>query len=340
MKQLLFILSLFSFQLSAQTVEWANIASGTEASFRGLSVVDDQVAWLGGTKGTVGYTTDGGKTWTFHQLQGYEKLDFRAVYAFSEKKVVIANAGSPAFILLTTDGGTHWQEIYRNDHADAFIDGTDFWNDQEGMMYGDPIEGRMLLLHTKDGGKTWTEISQEARPKLEAGEASFAASNTGLRCLKGNKAIIATGGVVSRLWISDDKGQHWTALKTPIIQGGKMTGIFSSAFQNDGKGIIVGGDYERDTLKVDHVFYTFDFGKTWTAPEKPTRGIRECVEYLDKNIAVATGQRGADVTYDGGVTWSPLSDEKYFDVVRKARKGKLIIIAGGKGKVGVLQVKK
>lgn len=332
------IFFLLASQLNAQTVKWTNVTSGTDASFRGLSVVNNRIAWLGGSKGTVGYTIDGGTTWQFNQLKGYEKLDFRSIYAFSEKKVVIANAGSPAFILLTTDGGINWKEVYRDEHPDAFIDGADFWNAKEGMMYGDPIDGRMLILRTKDGGITWEKLPAEKCPRLDEGEASFAASNTGIRCLKNNKVIITTGGATSRLWVSEDKGEHWEIRKTPIIQGGKMTGIFSAAFQENGKGIIVGGDYERDTLKVDHVFMTNDFGKNWSAPLQPTRGIRECVEYLTENIAVATGQRGADVTYDGGRTWTPLSDEKYFDVVRKARKGELVVIAGGKGKVGVLTI--
>lgn len=338
MKQLIYLLLAFTVQVNAQTIEWINVVSGTEASFRGLSVVDRKTAWLGGTKGTVGVTTDGGHHWTFQQLRGYEQLDFRSIYAFSDKKVVISNAGSPAYILLTTDGGKNWKEVYRNDHADAFIDGADFWNEKEGIMYGDPIDGRMLVLVTKDGGNTWQQLPAELSPQLEKGEASFAASNTGARCLKDGKVIIATGGAVSRLWMSY-KGQDWQVMQAPIIQGGKMTGIFSAAFRDDGRGIIVGGDYERDTLKENHVFYTKDFGKTWIAPTTPTRGIRECVEYLDENIAVATGQRGADVTYDGGNTWRPLSDEKYFDVVRKSREGNLVIIAGGKGKVGILRVR-
>jgi photosystem II stability/assembly factor-like uncharacterized protein len=339
MKNLLFLFLFSACQLMAQQVEFVPVVSGTEASFRGLSVVDDNVAWLGGTKGTVGCTKDGGKTWTFNQVKGYEQVDFRSIYAFNENKVVIANAGSPAYILLTVDGGQHWKEVYRNDHADAFIDGTDFWNEREGMMYGDPINGRMLLVRTTDGGETWRVLDENSSPKLDTGEASFAASNTGLRCIGKNKAIIATGGVVSRLWISDDKGQHWQPLKAPIIQGGKMTGIFSAAYLPDGSGIIVGGDYERDTLKVDHVFYTRDFGKTWSVPQTATRGIRECVEYLDKNILIATGQRGADISYDGGKNWKPLFDDKYYDVVRKARKGKLVIIAGGRGRLGILKIR-
>jgi hypothetical protein len=33
----------------------------TDADFRGLSAASDMVAWVSGTKGTFGRTTDGGK---------------------------------------------------------------------------------------------------------------------------------------------------------------------------------------------------------------------------------------------------------------------------------------
>jgi len=335
----LIVLLFISHNIFSQTVEWVEVPSATTASFRALSVVNDKVAWLGGSKGTVGFTSDGGKTWTFSTVPDFATVDFRSVYAFDEKNVIIANAGSPGYILKTTDGGQQWKVVYKNDHKDAFFDGTDFWNAKEGMVYGDPIDGRMLIVQTTDGGNTWKELAASSRPELKEGEASFAASNTGIRCLPKNKVVIATGGKTSRLWISEDKGMHWKASDAPIIQGEQMTGIYSVAFRDGKKGIIVGGDYNRDTLKTDHIFLTSDFGKTWKAPSVPTRGIRECVEYITDKVVIATGQRGSDFSVDGGVTWKMLSDEKYFDVVRKARKGSLIIIAGGKGKVGILKIK-
>jgi photosystem II stability/assembly factor-like uncharacterized protein len=123
-----------------------------EVSTRGLSAVDDRVAWVGGSKGWVGHTSDGGSTWKTLQVKGFETSDFRSVYAFGAERAIIANAGSPANILITKDAGQTWKVIYTDTHADAFIDGVDFWNDTEGLMYGDPIDGRMLLIKTTDGG--------------------------------------------------------------------------------------------------------------------------------------------------------------------------------------------
>lgn len=336
---LLFGLGLISLCAGAQSLQWIPIDTGTDANFRGLSVVDDSVAWASGSNGWVGRTVNGGRTWAFKQVKGLEQVDFRSLYAFDAQTAVIANAGSPAYILRTTNGGMTWTTVYQNNDQEAFIDGVDFWNSREGMMYGDPIGGRMLLLRTTDGGMTWKEMPESSRPMLKEGEASFAASGTGIRCLGRGKLIIATGGKVSRVWTSDDKGAHWNFLEPPVIQGRTMTGIFSIAFLNATTGVIAGGDYERDTLVTDHIFYTRDGGKTWQRPVVPTRGIRECVEYIRENMLIATGKQGSDVSYDGGVHWQLLSDERLYDVVRKARKGSLLLIAGGKGRLSILKAR-
>src|SRR6185295_14311523 len=97
-----------------------------------------------------------------------------------------------------------------------------------------------------------------------------------------------------------------------------------------------GGDYKKDTLKSDHIFYTKNNGKTWQAPISPTRGYRECVEYINQKTVIATGPYGTDISYDGGIKWAPMSDEQLYHVVRKSRQGNLVIIAGGDGKISLL----
>ena len=304
-----------------------------DTHFRGLSVVDDNVAWVSGTKGWVGVTIDGGKTWSFNQIKDFGKFDFRTLYGFNGETAIAANAGSPASVLRTTDGGKTWKVIYKNEHKDAFFDGVDFWNDKEGIIYGDPIDSKMLLLKTTDGGVTWKEFPEGSRPVLSEGEASFAASGTGIRCVVPDKIIITTGGKASRVFVSEDKGNSWKTLQPPVLQGGTMTGMYSVAFLNAKDGIVVGGDYERDSLAVNHIFYTNDSGKTWHAPVKPTRGLRECIEYISPTELISTGLPGSDYSTDGGKTWLPLSDERNIYVVRKARRGSLILMCGASGKL-------
>ncbi|HPM29449.1 MAG TPA: YCF48-related protein [Chryseolinea sp.] len=336
MKKIILLFTVIVHFSFGQELKWTSIPLNVKTSIRGMSVVNDSVAWISGSGGYVARTLNGGIGWTQKLIPGFEKSEFRSLYAFSATSAIVANSGSPSNILITNDGGLNWQNVYSNEHKDAFFDGIDFWNDKEGIIYGDPIDGKMLLLRTKDGGQHWEEIKES--PKLEEGEASFAASGTGIRCLKKNRLVIATGGKVTRLWNSNDKGLHWSFIPSPIIHGESTTGIFSFSFWNEKKASLVGGDYLKDSLTIDHNFYTLDGGKHWIRPTSPTRGYRECVEYLNETLMIATGPGGTDVSNDGGFTWAPLSDEKSFHVVRKARTGSLVILAGN-SKVAILKMK-
>jgi len=133
-KSVLFILfCIATHVVPAQVYQWKNISVDINSSFRALSVVDNHVAWVGGSKGWIGRTSDGGQTWSFKQVNNFETLDFRSVYAFDSLTAVIANAGSPAFIFRTTDGGKNWSQVYKNENKAAFIDGEREKHDQDAF---------------------------------------------------------------------------------------------------------------------------------------------------------------------------------------------------------------
>jgi photosystem II stability/assembly factor-like uncharacterized protein len=335
MKFLLFIF-LFTTQVAAAQVRWHCTDTKTNASFRGLSVVNDTTAWVSGSKGWVGTSTDGGYNWTMQQVKGFEQCDFRSLYAFDRHTAVIANAGSPAYILRTTDAGSHWKMVYKNEDTAAFIDGIGFWNDREGIIFGDPVNGKPMVLRTADGGETWQELPEDSRPEMEKDEAAFAASGTTLLCLPHHTAMIATGGKTARLLVSRDMGDHWTATTTPMLHGQSTTGIFTMAFSGR-HGVIAGGDYKIDSLTKDHVFYTTNNGKSWIKPVTTTGGYRECAVYTDKHTLLAIGPAGADISTDNGKHWKPCACEKQLHTMRKSRNGNIVIAAGGGGKIFVLE---
>jgi photosystem II stability/assembly factor-like uncharacterized protein len=103
-----------------------------KTSFRGLSVVDDQTIWVSGSRGTIARSTDGGKTFGYQQLKGYEKSDFRDIEAFDDKRAIIMSSGTPALILKTTDGGQSWKEVFRQNDSAYFLDAMDFWDEKQG----------------------------------------------------------------------------------------------------------------------------------------------------------------------------------------------------------------
>ena len=50
-----------------------------------------------------------------------------------------------------------------------------------GIAFGDPIDGRLTILTTVDGGISWQEAPESSRPEVLPGEYAFAASGTCLR---------------------------------------------------------------------------------------------------------------------------------------------------------------
>jgi photosystem II stability/assembly factor-like uncharacterized protein len=145
--------------------------------------------------------------------------------------------------------------------------------------------------------------------------------------------LIATGGRVSRIWFSENEGQSWKNLSVPILQGKASEGIFSVAVHNK-TWMVVGGDYLADTLRKQHISFSGNEGRNWTFPKEPTLGYRESVEFIKENIWLSTGPSGTEQTLNGGVTWQSISKIRGFHVLRKARKGKTVFLAGGKGLLG------
>ena len=114
--------ALSAFALTAQSLpKLEMVAAPRDLTFWAISAVDENVAWVAANHGTIGRTLDGGKHWSFNQVKGSEALEFRSVYAFDANIAIIANVGSPAFVLRTTDGGMNWSTVYKNDAPDASL---------------------------------------------------------------------------------------------------------------------------------------------------------------------------------------------------------------------------
>jgi len=325
----IFTMILLASNLSAQSIEL--LQKGKPTSIRGLSVVNDNTAWVSGSRGTIAITNDGGKTWDWKQVKGFEKSDFRDIEAFSAKEAIIMSSGAPALILKTTDGGENWQVKYKNTDTAYFFDAMDFVGKKHGLVLGDPIKGKFVLMETNDGGETWNPFKNP--PDALPGEAAFAASGT---CLKISKDLITivTGGSVARLIEGSFQKPSWLYDYLPIIQGKNSQGAFSeSSF------IFVGGDYANDKSTEGTAAY-FDPNlvsiKTGYELSHKSPGYQSCVEEIPSGNYLSTGTSGSNISNDGGRTWSKIDDVSY-NVCRKAKKGKLVLLAGDGGKIGIFK---
>ena len=316
-----------SFALHAQTVKLLN--SGSKASLRGLSVVTENIVWVSGSAGTVGRSVDGGKNWTWMTVKGFEKTDFRDIEAFDSTTAIIMGIADPAYILKTTNSGQNWKVVFKDTTKGMFLDAMEFWNEQSGIVIGDPIGDKIFIARTFNGGENWRSIPAANIPTADKGEAFFASSGTNVRMLNNAEAVFVSGGLLARLFIRDKK------IDLPILQGKESTGANSVAVKNKKCLIVVGGDFNAKDDTTKNCVITMDGGKTFTEPVIGPHGYRSCVEYLGKKSWVSCGLNGVDYSNDEGLHWSWISKDS-FHTVRKAKKGKAVYLSGGGGRIGKL----
>ncbi len=300
---------------SPYEVHWQTQQSGLTSSFRGLSAVSEKIAWVSGTKGSYARTIDGGQTWLADSVAGATNLDFRDVQAFDANLAYLMSAGPGELsrIYKTTDGGKSWRLQHTNKIPEGFYDGMAFWDVDNGVLIGDPVNGHLFIMLTSDGGKTWQPMPPESSPAVVTGEYGFAASGTGIAVYGKNQIWIATGGAIARVFSSSDRGKTWNIANTPLVSGNQSSGIFSIAFRDLMHGVVVGGNYQQPNEAKGNAAITNDGGKTWELIKNPASvEYRSCVAYVPSlSMLVAVGPSGSDYSADGGHTWMQFSNEGY-----------------------------
>jgi photosystem II stability/assembly factor-like uncharacterized protein len=159
----------------------------------------DAVQAIGGTgtvwaagKGTILTTSDGGRTWArvWRGIQDLHQVDF-----------VSASTGwvlGDGILLGTVDGGQHWRELGQPRQGPLrrvhFASRTEGWGVAGGTAQpGDGPQGATTLVHTTDGGRTWSALAAPAPPQ----SVCFTAPNDGW---------LASG---RSAWRSTDGGRGW-----------------------------------------------------------------------------------------------------------------------------------
>jgi photosystem II stability/assembly factor-like uncharacterized protein len=167
---------------------------------------------------------------------------------------------------------------------------------------------------------------------------------------------IGTGAAArSRVLHSADGGRTWSIADTPLASGAS-SGIFSIAFRDARHGVVVGGDYRKESEAIDNVAVTSDGGITWTlsrrtgsgtrdpgsaepgGPAGPTAGglsgFRSVVAHVPGKPGswIAVGPSGTDISTDDGRSWTKI-DSPGFHTFGFARGRAIGWGAGEKGSI-------
>ena len=315
---------------------WTMQTSGVTARLRGVSAVNNRVAWASGSGSTVLRTEDGGSSWKKITVTS-DTLDFRDIDAIDEQTAYVLSIGNGAAsrIYKTIDGGATWTLQFRNDDPKRFLDAMSFWDADHGIVIGDSIDRRFDILLTSNGGKNWTRVLPDIPPPALENEGAFAASGTNIAVYGKKYAWIGLGAAArGRVLYTSDAGRHWKVFETPI-KSGQSSGIFSIAFRDQRHGIIVGGDYQKEKEAIDNLAITSDGGETWKLV-KGLSGFRSVVAYLPgTHSLIALGPAGGDYSTDDGHSWTRMEGPGV-DTFSFARGQRFGWGAGARGIIGRL----
>ncbi|MHB1147694.1 MAG: sialidase family protein [Lutibacter sp.] len=291
------------------SIEKFNIDS---ASIRAIEIVNDSSVVYASSNGIIGILTGNGK------FVGTKKIitdtivpHFRAI-AYTKEAVFALSVENPA--LLYRYKNNEVELVYKEVHEKVFYDCMKFFDELNGIAIGDPTSDCLSVLITRDGGNSWGKMDCKNLPKIEAGEAAFAASNTNI-AIVGENAWIVTGGLKSRVFHTPDMGLTWKVYDTPIVQGKNSTGIYSVDFYNEKQGIICGGDYTDMHGNYANKAITFNGGKSWEVVSENTEPkYVSCVQYVPNTQGkevFAVSDNGVFYSKSSGRTWEKVSDEGF-----------------------------
>lgn len=286
-------------------------------SIRAIEVTQENTLWFAGSNGRYGRIIDEKIEIDSISHEGTYP-QFRSI-AYNGNYIFLLSIENPALLYKIDPTKPLGQPelVYKESDPKVFYDSLAFFDHDKGLAMGDPTEDCLSIIKTSDGGNTWTKMTCDELPKVTQGEAAFAASNTNI-AINAPRAWIATGGSKARVFYSQDYGATWATTETPLVQGEKMTGIFTIDFYDSQKGIIMGGNWEDKKNGEASKAISNDGGLTWNLiGQDALPGYISCVQYLpdgDGNHIMAVSTEGIFYSKDAGLHWKMVEEKGYYSI--------------------------
>jgi photosystem II stability/assembly factor-like uncharacterized protein len=281
---------------------------------------DPNVIWLGtGSDGVrsnvstgrgVYRSTDAGKTWEFKGLYNAGQIGAVRVHPTNPDVAWVAAYGDifkpniERGVFKTTDGGKTWKKtLYVSDSTGAMDVELQPGNPNVVFAWMNRIERKPWSIisgsreggfyKSTDGGDTWKRIQTTGLPNQLIGKGNVAVTAANPNRLYALVEALPGGG----LYRSDDAGENWQLMNsTPglITRPFYYTSLGADPTNAD---VVYGG--------AETFYKSTDGGKTVTPFRTPHGDNHDIwINPNNGNTMVQSNDGGANVSFDGGKTWS------------------------------------
>ncbi len=244
---------------------------------------------------------DGGQNWfpgTFNAGTGLSQL-----FAFDATTCwAVFNTNANQGLYKTVNGGTSWVKKGTAFGSGSFADLMHFFNENDGVAVGDPLNNYFEIYTTTDGGETWTRVPSANIPAPTSGEFGITANYDAV----GDDIWFGTNK--GRVFHSVDKGLHWTAALTNFGAAETVQPEFADALNG-----ICFRSYLNIGLETA-IGETHDGGATWTTVNVSGPMYARFFSYVPGTEATYVGSsgevnaNGISYTTDGGHTWQAITE--------------------------------
>jgi photosystem II stability/assembly factor-like uncharacterized protein len=319
-KTILYFFLLFAIGLQAQNfwTEVGNIFPDPSYYAGEISIVDANIVWINGRGSLNGLpnnnylwakSEDGGLTWTSgsYNMPNSSVGSMKAISASVAYVSTYSANGIDGVngVWITTDSGATWtQQVTASFNSPySFVDSIYFWNENDGVVIGDPVNNSFEIYTTSNGGTNWIPVPTSNIPVANSNEYIYVLNYDA----KGNSFWCGTN--YGRILHSSNRGLSWTVLQSPLTDFGGSNTKGNFTFKNENEGILTNSDFQQ--------WRTLDSGNTWT-PEFPAGVNRNFhTEYVNQtnNTYFQFGEdinnsmRGSSYSIDGGLNWIDLNTD-------------------------------
>lgn len=267
-----------SFLPSVSNNPWHLVPLPTEETLSDVAFLDSEHGWLVGKNATLLETLDGGDTWETRTLDlGDSQLYTFLAVSFAGQEGWIV--GQPSILLHTTDAGKSWSRIPLSEK----LPGSPYAITALGKQSAELTTDVGAIYQTKDGGKNWQAMVQEA----------VGVSRNIARSEDGKYVAVSSRGSFYSTW--EPGQQAWQ----PHNRNSSRR-LQNMGFGKDGRlWLLARGGIVQ--------FSAPGAVEEWDEPTSPefstSWGLLDLAYRTPEEIWVSGGSGNLLVSFDGGATW-------------------------------------